>query len=295
MASLPPELVPSGYEAGEPLGSGPWSRYARARRTADGAAVVLGLIDTGLAPVEPIVAQLRTLAGPDSFPAPQQAGTIPGTSVVWYAYEGVGAPASARLSSGTLSADEAAALGIAAALLLDGRGPVSGYHGAICPAVLLWDGTRASILDAGIARVALDARLPPTGGSGPYLAPEVLIGEKPTEHGDMYGLGASLYELMTGRPPFGGRTTSTVMATVLAEGPREPSDNEHDANYVVDAVLRAIEKDPEDRWPTLATFAAALAGERPTTPPKAGEAVRPRRLGCLPALLAAIAGACLAR
>ena len=295
MASLPPELVPPGYEAGEPLGSGPWSRYARARRTADGAAVTLGLIDTGLAPVEPIIERLRALAGTDSFPAPSNAGTIPGTSVVWYAYEHVAPPAAARLSTETLSADEAAALGIAASRLLDERAPASGYHGAICPAVLLWDGSRVSILDAGIARIALGARVPPLGGTGPYLAPEILVGDKPTEHGDMYGLGASLYELMTGRPPFGGRTTSTVMATVLAEGQRESSESERDANFVVDAVLRSIEKDVDDRWPTLATFAAALAGERPTTPPKAGEAVRPRRFGCLPALLAALAGACLAR
>ena len=295
MASLPPELVPSGYEAGEPLGSGPWSRYARARRSADGATVTLGLIDTGLAPVEPIIARLGGLPGTDSFPAPRHAGTIPGTSVVWYAYEGVGVPASTRLSTGTFSADEAAALGIAAANLLAERAPASGHHGAICPAVLIWDGSRARILDAGIARIALEARVPPLGGSGPYLAPEILVREKPTEHGDMYALGATLYELMTGRPPFGGRTTSTVMATVLANDHGEATTAGEDSNHVVHAVLRAIEKDPADRWPTLATFAAALAGERPTTPPKAGAVVRPRRLGCLPALLAALAGACLAR
>lgn len=295
MSSLPPELVPAGYEAGEPLGSGPWSRYARARRTADGASVILGLIDTGLAPVEPIVARLRALSGTESFPAPGDAGAIPGTSVVWYAYDGVDLPVASRLAGGTLSPDDAATLGIAVARLLDERAALAGHHGAISPAVLLWDGARARLLDAGIARIALEARVPALGGSGPYLAPDVLVGEKPTEHGDMYALGATLYELMTGRPPFGGRTTSTVMATVLASPGTGGVEGEVDPDHVVNAVLRAIEKDPDDRWPTLATFAAALAGERPTTPPKASAIVRPRRLGCLPALLAMIAGACLAR
>lgn len=294
MMFLPPELVPPGYDAGDSLGSGPWSRYARARRIADGTAVTLGVLDAGLAPVDAIAAALRAIPGTEAFPAPADVGVVPGTSVVWYAYDGaVDTPVIARLANGPLAADDAAALGIEAITLLLKRFSTDGGHGAISPAVLVWDGRRAQILDAGFAAVALEARLAPLGGGGPYLAPEIAAGGSPSEHGDMYALGASLYELVTGRPPFGGRTTSTVMATVLAESEAR-SETERSANYIVDAILRAIEKDPADRWPTLDTFAAALAGERPTTPPKAGTAVQARRWGCLPALLAMLAGSCLA-
>jgi serine/threonine protein kinase len=90
-----------------------------------------------------------------------------------------------------------------------------------------------------------------------YLAPEVRAAAPMDARSDVYSLGAVLYELITGKPPFGGRTTSFVMASVLSESePMQPVPGSVDP--VVDAVLRAIERAPEDRWPSAAAFRQAL-------------------------------------
>jgi serine/threonine protein kinase len=120
-----------------------------------------------------------------------------------------------------------------------------------------------------------------------YVSPEVQNGQPPNISSDIYSLGASLYELLTGKPPYGGRMTSYVLASVLSEEIEEGNQPAPDAatkdlsvNPVVDALMRAIERAPEDRWPTAEAFASALAAGVPT-----GEmAVKAKtRRGCLPA------------
>ena len=115
-----------------------------------------------------------------------------------------------------------------------------------------------------------------------YVSPEVLNGSIPDERSDIYSLGAVLYELLTGKPPYGGRTTAYVMASVLAEEPTGASDASAAAettNPVVDALVRAIEREPEDRWPSSNAFSDALAfGRLPATPTAA--TIRGKR-GCL--------------
>ena len=100
-----------------------------------------------------------------------------------------------------------------------------------------------------------------------YVSPEGRAGSPLDARSDVYSLGATLYEFLTGKPPFGGRTTSFVMASVLSE----PGGGEAvapQASPAVDAVLRAIENAPEDRWPTAAAFAQALVGAKPEAAPK---------------------------
>lgn len=127
----------------------------------------------------------------------------------------------------------------------------------------------------------------------PYVAPEVRLGDSPDARSDIYSLGASLFELLTGKPPVGGRTTSFVMATVLSDEPTSDESQTEAApsGPIVDAILRAIEATPSDRWPDATAFAAALdAGAGASA-----EILAARKTGCLPRaaavslLLAAVA------
>ena len=92
-----------------------------------------------------------------------------------------------------------------------------------------------------------------------YVSPEGRAGAPLDARSDVYSLGAAMYELITGKPPFGGRTTSYVMASVLSEDDgASAAVSARASSHVIEAVLRAIERAPDDRWPSAAAFAAAL-------------------------------------
>ena len=124
----------------------------------------------------------------------------------------------------------------------------------------------------------------------PYVSPEQQMGTHPDERSDVYSLGASLFELLTGKPPFGGRTTAYVMASVLSDADAAEAENRQ-RQIVIDALLRAIERAPDDRWPSATAFANALASGATIGGAKANEVRRAR--GCLPVAGTAAAGAVL--
>jgi serine/threonine protein kinase len=141
--------------------------------------------------------------------------------------------------------------------------------------ILLHDG-RALVADFGIALAASKAsgsRMTETGmslGTPHYMSPEQAMGEREiTARSDVYALGAMLYEMLTGDPPFTGSTAQAVVARVLTESPRPMLPQRHTIPpHVEAAVLTALEKLPADRFATAAEFADALAGRNyvPTVP-----------------------------
>lgn len=167
-------------------------------------------------------------------------------------------------SPGALSSTDVASIGVGLGRALHALHRDGHVHGAIA--------TRRIRLTAhGAPRLASFGLLPALieGGAdvrdvstelceAPYVSPEQQAGELPSPGGDIYALGASLYELLTGKAPFGGRTTSFVMATVLPEEPTSAGRDTTRADRVITALLRAIEQDPSDRWPSAAAFADAL-------------------------------------
>ena len=170
------------------------------------------------------------------------------------------------LFPGTLSPSDVAILGVQLArglAFIHGAGLV---HGGISTASisqsqevgvqLLRFGMFAALCDAGLGVQAAALRL----ADASYISPEVQSGNSPDARSDVFSLGASLYELLTGKPPYGGRTTSFVMASVLSdqEGATDIS-NDAIAGPVIDALMRAIERAPDDRWPTADAFGQALA------------------------------------
>ncbi|MGN6392550.1 MAG: protein kinase domain-containing protein, partial [Gemmatimonadales bacterium] len=175
--------------------------------------------------------------------------------------------------------------------------------------ILLHDG-QALVADFGIALAASKAsgaRMTETGmslGTPYYMSPEQAMGEREiTPRSDVYALGAVLYEMLTGDPPFTGSTAQAIVARVVTESPRPLLPQRHTIPPQVEAaVLTALEKLPADRFATAAEFAAALknpsyattarvpAAEAATSP---ATSAKVRRLPLLVPTLALIAGAAL--
>jgi len=97
-------------------------------------------------------------------------------------------------------------------------------------------------------------------GTPHYMSPEQAMGEREiTARSDVYALGAVLYEMLTGEPPFTGNTAQAVVARVLTESPRPLVAQRHTIPRNLEAaVLTALEKLPADRFATAAEFAEAL-------------------------------------
>jgi hypothetical protein len=101
---------------------------------------------------------------------------------------------------------------------------------------------------------------PPPAGALPYLPPERLTGRPPDPRGDLYGLGATLYYLLTGRPPFAGSFAEEVLRRVRSDDPAPLSALRPDLPAdLARLVGRLMAKRPEDRPATAADAEAALA------------------------------------
>jgi serine/threonine-protein kinase len=98
-------------------------------------------------------------------------------------------------------------------------------------------------------------------GTPPYLAPERLEGEPPSPTCDVYSLGAIFYELITGRAPYTGKMIDIMEQQLHGSSPPAPSTV---TGVVIDGrterlVMRALDRDPEKRFPTTEAFRGELA------------------------------------
>jgi serine/threonine protein kinase/class 3 adenylate cyclase len=138
------------------------------------------------------------------------------------------------------------------------------------------DGT-IKLGDFGLA-VALDrTRITQEGamvGTATYMAPEQAVGGTVTPRSDLYALGATLYELLTGRPPFVGDDSVAVISQHLNTRPVAPSWHRSEVTPDLEAlVLELLEKEPEARPNGAAAVQARIQRVRETlaspTPPSA--------------------------
>ena len=96
-------------------------------------------------------------------------------------------------------------------------------------------------------------------GTPEYMAPEQLRGTHVDQRADVYALGAVFYELLTGHPPFLGTTPFDVAAHALHAPLVPPSVLEPQVTPAVEqVVLKALARDPADRYATAGAFALAL-------------------------------------
>jgi serine/threonine-protein kinase len=145
-------------------------------------------------------------------------------------------------------------------------------HRDIKPAnmMLTADGD-VKLMDFGIARQRDDQTLTVAGtttGSLSYMSPEQVNGEKTDARSDLYSMGISLYELVTGQRPFRADSDFAVMVAHLKEMPRPPIELKPELGRELNAlILTSIAKDPAARFQSADEFRAALVSlhTAPTT------------------------------
>jgi len=143
-------------------------------------------------------------------------------------------------------------------------------HRDIKPAnIMIAEGTEVKIADFGAAflkksQVVQTAAM----GSPYYMSPEQIQGKEVNFHSDMYSLGVVLFELLTGGRPFGGANIEALMQKIIQEDAPAPSKLRADLPKPLDGlVLRALKKDPKQRYATWAEFALELSKAGPLVLP----------------------------
>ncbi len=143
------------------------------------------------------------------------------------------------------------------------------------------------VADFGLARIT-DEDLPDgllAGGvlltTPEYMAPELIRGSKPDPRVDIYGVGVLLYELLTGMCPFQSGKQTTVLAMQLldtAVPPRRVAPAANIPSSVERVIMRALSKQPEERFQNIAEMRAALLDDTRTQKLTPAEAAVRRRL-----------------
>ena len=164
-------------------------------------------------------------------------------------------------------------------------------HRDIKPGNILLEDGQAIVADFGIARAVSEAVSATAGAQGSvtlpgvalgtpaYMSPEQAVGEgEATAQSDVYSLGCVLYEMLGGVPPFTASTTEALLAKHLSEAPRPLRNVRPDIPANVEqAVVRALSKNPHDRFPSAGALADAWRGHD-------GKAVAPRSWRALAAM-----------
>jgi eukaryotic-like serine/threonine-protein kinase len=167
---------------------------------------------------------------------------------------------------GPFPADEVVRIGRAVASALayaHGQGVV---HRDIKPDNIMLEDQRVLVADFGLARAVSEShqRLTATGavvGTPTYMSPEQASGDKEIDgRSDIFALACVLYELLSGAPPFSGPTPQATLTRRFAGPPRKLRPVVQVPEHMEVAILRALARDPAERFASAEDFAAALSG-----------------------------------
>ena len=153
-------------------------------------------------------------------------------------------------------------------------------HRDIKPDNVMLSGRHAMVMDFGVAKAVSNAggeALTTVGvavGTPQYMSPEQATGEVNVDHrSDVYSIGTLAYELLTGEPPFTGKTAQAILSAQVLEKPKPVTDIRPSVPAPLVALIdRCLEKNPADRWQSaeeilkeLEAIATPSGGITPTT------------------------------
>lgn len=128
--------------------------------------------------------------------------------------------------------------------------------------VMITENGEVKLLDFGIAFQEKSSHLTQTGyllGSLSYMSPEQVNGSEATARSDIYSVGVTLYELLTGILPINGKTNYEILMGHMSLMPVPPHHvAEHVPIAISDVVMKALAKDPAERFQTAEEFLRAL-------------------------------------
>jgi eukaryotic-like serine/threonine-protein kinase len=218
----------------------------------------------------------RILPVHDSGQIPDPAG--PPTLFYVMPYVADGSLRDRLKASGRLPVEDALEFVRAAGSALDFAHRQNVVHRDIKPENILIQGGEAVVADFGVARAVCEEcdrqSITAPGfaiGTPAYMSPEQASGDPVVDaRSDQYALACVLYELLAGEPPFSGTGARATMARHATEPPPALRAHRGEVPLAVErAVLRALAKEPADRFESVAAFCEALAD------PHAGEGDRP--------------------
>jgi eukaryotic-like serine/threonine-protein kinase len=194
-------------------------------------------------------------------------------------------PTVAQLCNGRpLPPDRAAAIVIAVLRGLDEAHALGIVHRGISAdhVIVATDGT-VKLGGFDLAKPASGAELTKLGaviGDPRYISPEQVIGKAvPDARSDLYSVGILLYFVLTGKMPFEGRTDFDILSAQVSADPERPATlNPAIPRALEEVVLRALRKNPDERFASAADFEQALSAAiaaPATTPPAAAPVPAP--------------------
>ena len=182
-----------------------------------------------------------------------------------------------RLSKGPIAPPQALAYGIQVADALDKAHRAGIIHRDLKPANVMLTKSGTKLLDFGLAKLQEEVsvmaaaltemtvetkRLTTEGmlvGTFQYMAPEQLEGRQPDARSDIFAFGAVLYEMLSGKPAFGGKTKASMIAAILSSEPPPLSTVQPLAPPALERVIKqCLAKDPDERWQSAGDIAREL-------------------------------------
>ncbi|MHC4599990.1 MAG: serine/threonine protein kinase [Planctomycetota bacterium] len=260
------------FEITEELGRGGMGIVYRARDTERGRVCALKVLSSKVRDPEQVErfrseGKITSALNHPSIVKVFETGTLPDSGREYLAMEFVdGVPLTKRIDDDDLSLEESAALISRVAMAVHAAHEAGVVHRDLKPAnILIQRNGTPKVTDFGIAvEVGKKAALAGAGlalGTPAYLPPEQARGEfrKLDRRSDVYALGAILFELVTGFPPFQGESIFAVLANVAEQVPPLPT--EHNPNLprkLENVILKAMRKSRRGRYHTAKAMAEDL-------------------------------------